>query len=156
MEVSKENSTVNENLRKLMVIIKGAIADKLASTPDNAEAWDTLKDEFSILVNTSSALREQLKNINYGRNDIEGAIYHIFLEESIGELPKTLEDNYCKPSLQREHKVSIGTEYLAKCECVPGEGPTMTYTPIQEGSQCQQAASAQTENLPWESPTPSV
>ncbi|XP_064095875.1 ankyrin-3-like isoform X2 [Macrobrachium nipponense] len=145
----------NEKQQNLVFTIKEALPDKLAATEANDEGYEALKEEFSALVSTSPALKEQLKNISYDGWEIKAAIRLILEEESRRELPKVIGDLYCKPALQKEHKVSIGTEYLAKCECVPGEGPTMTYTPVQEGDKCQQEISAQTES-PTQEPAASA
>ncbi|XP_066946832.1 putative ankyrin repeat protein RF_0381 [Macrobrachium rosenbergii] len=150
VKVTEGNTTHTEKQQILMAAIKEALPDKLASTEDNTEGHKALRDEFSLLVNTSSTLQERLKNVSYDGWDIEVAISYIILEEAVRELPTAIGDIYCKPALQKEHKVSIGTEYLAKCECVPGEGPTMTYTPVQEGDKCQQGIPAQIEKLTQE------
>ncbi|XP_068250123.1 putative ankyrin repeat protein RF_0381 [Palaemon carinicauda] len=153
LKATEENRTYTDNERKLMAFIRETFPQRLASTQDNIEGLEALSDEITLSVNTTSPLKEQLKNVSHDGLDIEHALRYIFSEESRRDLPKILEDYSCKPSLQREHKVSIGTEYLAKCECVPGEGPTMTYTPIPEGSQCWKATGVSTAQPPKESAT---
>ncbi|XP_066946987.1 putative ankyrin repeat protein RF_0381 [Macrobrachium rosenbergii] len=145
MKLTQENTTFTTEQQRLMAAIEETFPDGLASTPDNTEGYEALAEEFSALFNNSSALKKRLRYISFDESDISVAIYYIFLEESIRELPKTIEDAFCQPSLQKEHKVSIGMEYLAKCECVLGEGPTMTYTPVLEEDKCQGATSGQSE-----------
>ncbi|XP_068248922.1 kinase D-interacting substrate of 220 kDa-like [Palaemon carinicauda] len=153
LKAAEERKTYTENERQLMAFIREAFPQMLASTQDDSKSVKALRDEIVVLVNTTSSLKQQLKNVSHDGLDIELAIRYIFSEESRRDLPKILEDLGCKPSLQREHKVSIGTKYLAECECVPGEGPTMTYTPFQEGTHCWNATAVSTAQPPKESAT---
>ncbi|XP_068249234.1 putative ankyrin repeat protein RF_0381 [Palaemon carinicauda] len=151
LKLTEKNTTYTDNERQLMAFIREAFPQRLASTQDNIVGVEALRDEITVSVNATSALKEQLQDVSHDGLEIKGAIRHIFREESRRDLPKILEDLGCKPALQREHRGSIGTEYLAKCECVPGEGPIMTYTPIPEGSQCGHATAVSTVRPPKES-----